>query len=198
MYEKVASVGAHAAIVAVALWATAARSAVPAHPIVIMPVLGVGPHHHTPGPVSGPEIPMPIIPSIPFGPDPLPAPGIPGNPVPLPAFENPVGGPAVGTDTTVPTLLMVDEAPELLSVAPPIYPALLRQAGVSGSVVIEAVVDTAGRVEPRSLRVVDATDPAFGASALASVRSALFRPARMYGKPVRVLVRLPVVFALRP
>lgn len=197
MYEKVASVGAHAAIVAVALWATTAHPALPVRPPVVINLPVDGPHTSTRGPIGGPVIPTPIIPVISIDPGPLPSPNIPENPIGLPGTGTP-GGVLTGVaDTDVYLPLTVDEAPELLSAPLPAYPALLRQAGISGRVLIEAVVDTAGRVEVNSARVVDATDPAFGAAALASVQQALFRPARMYGRAVRVRVQLPVEFALR-
>jgi len=198
MYEKVASVGAHAAIVAVALWATAAHPAPPVHPPLVIELPFAGPRTSMPAPIGGPVFPTPIIPVIPFDPGPLPPPGIPEHWTDVPGTGTP-GGPITGVaDTGVYVPLTVDEAPELLSAPTPDYPPLLRLAGISGRVVVEAVVDTAGRVEPNSARVVEATDPAFGAAALASVRVALFRPARTYGRAVRVRVRLPVEFALRP
>jgi hypothetical protein len=39
--------------------------------------------------------------------------------------------------------------------------------------------------------------PAFEAPAIESLRGALFRPARVFGRAVRVLVQVPVVFVLR-
>lgn len=198
MVEKVASIGVHAGIVAVALWATAAHSAAPRPTIhvVALPPVTSGTRDPEPGP--GPIIPIPSIPSIPIASGPVPLPNLPGTSIVTPGPGSPIGWPAPAGGTDVVDVSVVDEAPELLSAPPTVYPGLLRLAGISGKVVVEAVVDTAGRVEPKSVRVIEATDPAFGASALASVRGALFRPARMYGRAVRVLVRLPVVFALRP
>ena len=60
----------------------------------------------------------------------------------------------------------------------PAYPELLRQAGVQGRVVLEAVIDTAGHVEPGSLVVVAAAHPGFVAAAQQAVAATLFRPAR--------------------
>ena len=79
----------------------------------------------------------------------------------------------------------------------PAYPELLRQAGVQGRVVLEAVIDTAGHVEPGSLVVVAAAHPGFVAAARQAVAATLFRPARVRGRAVRVRVRIPMDCALR-
>jgi len=63
-------------------------------------------------------------------------------------------------------------------------------------VIVTVVVDTLGLAENGSVRIVRSDNPGFDASALATVRGAQFRPARMYGRAVRVLVQVPVVFRL--
>jgi TonB family protein len=79
----------------------------------------------------------------------------------------------------------------------PAYPELLRQARIQGRVLLEAVVDTMGRVEPASLIVVSATHPGFVAPARQTLIATLFRPGRVHGRAVRVRVRLPFDFTLR-
>src|SRR5216684_5749790 len=44
----------------------------------------------------------------------------------------------------------VDEKPEVLSGPQIAYPDLLRQAGIQGRVVVQAIIDTSGRAEPLS------------------------------------------------
>jgi TonB family protein len=90
-----------------------------------------------------------------------------------------------------------DESPEVLSGPIPIYPDLLRQAGVQGKVILEAVVDTTGRILPQSISVVLATNPGFVRSARQALLATLFRPAMTGGKPVRVRVRVPYEFTIR-
>lgn len=112
-------------------------------------------------------------------------------------MEVPSGfGLGAGGDT-VPAAL-VQDLPELLTAPVPPYPALLREAGVAGLVVVQVVIDTTGRPEPASLRVVQSSNAGFDAAALATIRAALFRPGRVWGRAVRVLVRVPVEFRLRP
>ena len=91
---------------------------------------------------------------------------------------------------------LVQDLPELLSAPTPAYPPLLRAAGVQGQVIVTAVVDTLGLAENGSVRIVRSDNPGFDGAALATVRAARFRPARMYGRAVRVLVQVPVVFRL--
>jgi len=94
----------------------------------------------------------------------------------------------------------VEDPPELLSHPAPHYPELLRQAGIEGRVVVEAVIDTTGHVEPRSVRVVSSTNPQFDAPARELVAGALYRAGRVEGRAVRVRVTVPVTFevARRP
>ena len=92
---------------------------------------------------------------------------------------------------------VVEESPLLLSGPPLAYPELLRQARIQGRVEVEAVIDATGRAEAGSVHVVGSPHPGFDAPARAFVRGALFRPGRVHGRAVRVLVRLPIEFRLR-
>ena len=106
------------------------------------------------------------------------------------------GSPLLGSQTDVYPESLVQEAPELLSAPVPAYPPLLRAAGVQGRVIVAAIVDTLGQAENGSVRIVLSDNPGFDAAALATVGAARFRPARIYGRAVRVLVQVPVVFRL--
>lgn len=90
-----------------------------------------------------------------------------------------------------------EAGPEVLTGPLPVYPELLRRAGVQGQVVLEALVDTTGRVQPASISVVSATDPGFVAPARQALLATLFRPARVGGRAVRMLVRVPFDFTIR-
>ena len=90
---------------------------------------------------------------------------------------------------------VVDEPPALLAGRAPSYPELLRAAGITGRVVVEAVIDTLGHAEA-AVRVVESSQAGFDAPALDYVRRAVFRPGRVHGRAVRVLIRLPVDFRL--
>jgi periplasmic protein TonB len=91
----------------------------------------------------------------------------------------------------------VEQRPELLSAPPPVYPQLLRQAGIQGRVVLRAVIDTTGRVEPTSVRIVKSPSAGFEQPTRDWVLKALFRPARIHGRAVRVFINLPVDYSLK-
>lgn len=91
---------------------------------------------------------------------------------------------------------VVDEPPERISSPPLEYPRTMQQAGVEGMVVLQAVVDTTGRVERGSIEVVQSTNAAFESAARRLLERSLFRPGRVRGRPVRVLIQLPIQFTL--
>ena len=91
---------------------------------------------------------------------------------------------------------VVEERPELLSGPQPLYPDLLRQAGIEGRVLVQAIIDTAGRAEPTSVKVIQSPNPGFDQAAKTAVLKALFRPARVHGRAVRVLVNIPYDFKI--
>lgn len=78
----------------------------------------------------------------------------------------------------------------------PTYPEALRSAGIAGSVMVEFVVDTLGRVEAGSGRVVSADHDQFAVSAKSVLNRLRFLPAQAQGRKVRQLVRLPFRFDL--
>src|SRR3989442_2195680 len=93
---------------------------------------------------------------------------------------------------------LVDERPALLSAPAPVYPALLKQAGIQGRVILPAVIDTTGRVEPASVRIMKSPHPAFDQPTRDWVLKALFRPARLHGRGVRVSIHLVVDYSITP
>ena len=104
---------------------------------------------------------------------------------------------AVPTSNQVFMESLVEERPERLSGPPLVYPPMLQTAGIQGTVVVEAVVDTTGRVEPNSLKIVSSPHPGFDGPAKLLVQKSLFRPARVGGRAVRVLIRVPINYTLR-
>jgi len=98
--------------------------------------------------------------------------------------------------TTVYAPAMVEERPERIGGPEPRYPDMLRQAGIEGEVVIECVIDTLGRTEPGSIRVLSSTHILFERPARDVIAASVFRPARLDGRPVRVRVQLPIIFRM--
>lgn len=91
---------------------------------------------------------------------------------------------------------VVEERPERLSGPLPVYPDILRQAGVAGRVLVEAVIDTTGRAIPRSVRIIQTPHSGFDQAAKNVLLQSLFRPGRVGGRAVKVLIRLPIDFNL--
>jgi TonB family protein len=88
-----------------------------------------------------------------------------------------------------------DEPPRLLAAGQLQPPPGLE--GVAGRVVLAFIVDTLGRAEPLSVKVVSSSAPAFEQPTGEMVRRSRFAPGRSGGRPVRVLVEQAVVFDSR-
>jgi TonB family protein len=195
----VVSIIVHAGVLAAALAGAQQAASGPPEVVILPESLFVAPAGPSSGPVEGPIAPV-IDPIDTPLPGPLDVPGVPGSPVVLPT-PGPGGvGPTGwgGADSAIFDPTLTDEPPLLLSAPVPAYPPLLRQAGIQGWVTVLAVVDTMGRAEAASLRVVSSPNPGFDRPALDCLRRALFRPGRVHGRAVRVLVSVPLHFNLRP
>jgi TonB family protein len=73
------------------------------------------------------------------------------------------------------------------------YPAALREAGIGGTVIIDAFVDEAGRV--RELRVNESSGlPDLDRAGLGVMQDLRFAPARAAGRPISTWVQHPVTF----
>ncbi len=177
---------AHGVIGAVAVWAT------------LRPQVATG-AEHLPLLLPWPAEPdRDRLPAVPDGPaDPWsPVLDLPtDSSIGLPPIDR--GRAASGADGGEPwSVARVEEPPELLAGPVAAYPEALRRAGIEGRVVVETVVDTLGRAEANSVVIIDSPHPGFSAAARDYVLRALFRPARVHGQAVRVLVRVPIDFAI--
>jgi TonB family protein len=202
-----ASIGLHALVLIVALGVTSM------HPAVIMPprearmpilLPTLHPSQPEPAGTSAPESPL-------RAPAPLSPPVIEPLALALPDIGS--SGPTVaevlasasqsgpGADATSLTgvtpgsspglrsELEVDDPVQLLEQPPVGYPPALARASVAGRAELEFVVDTLGRVEPRSVRTLASTHPEFEAAARRAVLVSRFRPARWRGQLVRQVAR---------
>ena len=75
---------------------------------------------------------------------------------------------------------------------------MMREAGVGGVLRLTFVVDTAGRVDPASLTVVDSTFPLFLAAARMTLPKWRFEPARKAARTVAVRWEQVFAFTLPP
>jgi TonB family protein len=90
----------------------------------------------------------------------------------------------------------VTDPPMRVSSPPVRYPDVLRQQRIGGRVVVQFVVDTSGRAEPGSLRVLECSDALFGPPALEIARASIFLPGHHQGRRIRVRVQMPVDFGM--
>ena len=91
---------------------------------------------------------------------------------------------------------LVEEKPSVLSGAPAPYPELLKQAGIQGRVLVQAIIDTTGHAEPGSVKIIQSPNTGFDQGSRNYVLHAVFRPARVHGRAVRVLIHVPIDYHL--
>jgi len=211
--SRVASLAVHAALIGAALHLTDGQAQPPTAHVYNDTTIFI-PQDETRRPAAPPP-----------GGDPVVSPGPPRPQLPVfvdvPAILPPVGDPMpsfawTGADTgsvftrdttagapgglglmTPLDARLADEAPRLLDHPPLRYPEVMRQAGVEGRVVIEAVLDTTGRVERGSLRTIIGVHDLFDDAARDVVAASRYQPARHGGRAVRVRIQVPVAFTLQ-
>ena len=88
----------------------------------------------------------------------------------------------------------METPPAVVRRAAPVYPQELRAKGVQGTALVDARVDSTGRVV--GVELVKATRPEFGERALEAARAWTFQPAMAQGKPIGARVRLPFDFVM--
>ena len=94
------------------------------------------------------------------------------------------------------TIDQVDDQAVYVDGPGPKYPAVLKAAGVEGSVTLEFVVSAAGRVEAGTVVVTGSTNGGFEPAAIDAVKASRYRPAKIRGQAVRQLVRQVVRFTI--
>lgn len=126
-----------------------------------------------------------------------------GTPQGDPAPPSGTGGGAPGAgpeDVWIPE--MVEEVPALRNASEMrrefdrVYPSRLRARGVTGRAMLQFIVAADGRVEAGSVKVLSATHPDFGEAAQRAVDRFRFTPAMVDGRAVRVLISIPVEWAV--
>ena len=113
--------------------------------------------------------------------------GMPDGAPPRPA--NPSGAVANAPDPN--SFVAVDDPAEPIYTVKATFPELARQAGVEGTVVVQALVGADGRV--RETRVVKSI-PMLNGAAQEAVRQWRFKPAATSGQPVATWVSVPMAF----
>ena len=106
------------------------------------------------------------------------------------------GGVVGGSGTDPVPVRQVAKPPVLVRRVQPVYPQQARREKIHGLVLLEAVLDRDGRVEP-GVKVLQSI-PTLDDEAIEAVRRWRFQPARNRdGEPLRVIVEIPIRFVLR-
>jgi TonB family protein len=92
---------------------------------------------------------------------------------------------------TKPELLNTREIADLMN---RFYPRGLREAGIGGPVVVEFVIQADGSVDPTTLRLIGNPNPQLGTASILVAERFQFRPGMRNGKPVRVLIQMPMTW----
>ncbi len=78
----------------------------------------------------------------------------------------------------------------------PAYPDMLRSAGIEGSVLAQFVVDTTGRAEMGTFKVLKSDNDLFSTAVKNALQRMKFLPAEVGGRKVKQLVQQPFQFSL--
>jgi len=218
------SLAAHTAAVAAVLAASIATVRLPDQaPKLMVSFIPVSapppPALGTPNPTPArprPRASMAAVPRVPVAPIPVTAPNvIPDTITPAAAAASDPGpattigptgpdigfGPASNSSAIAPDArgpLQIGngvKSPVVLHRVEPIYPPLAIRAHVSGSVVLECIIDKSGRI--RDVRVESSSFGAFEQPAIDAVRQWLFAPGTLNGQPVDTIFQLSVRFQVR-
>ena len=106
------------------------------------------------------------------------------------------GSPNAGDGTPLPEHLVEKAIFAIPGTATPRYPTMLQSAGVEGDVRAQFVVDTLGRVERGSVRVLNTTHDLFAAAVRDALGRARFTPAEAGGRKVRQLAEQVFTFRI--
>ena len=80
--------------------------------------------------------------------------------------------------------------------AAPVYPDILRQAGIEGEALVSFVVDTTGRVDLATFKVVRTSHDQFATAVKNALPRLRFIPAEIGDRKVRQLVQQPFSFSI--
>lgn len=81
--------------------------------------------------------------------------------------------------------------------AGPEYPAALAERSVEGATTLRFVIDSTGRVDMTTVRVIHATHKLFSQAVIAAMPKMKYRPASIAGRPVRLLVQQSFTFLMQ-
>jgi len=89
----------------------------------------------------------------------------------------------------------LDIPPEPIEQRSPEYPNVWKKSPIDGYANLVFVVDETGI--PTQIQAEEATDRSFALSAIHALKFWRFKPGILDGKPVKVLVRVPLIFSIK-
>lgn len=75
-----------------------------------------------------------------------------------------------------------------------LYPRMLLDAGIQGSVSMQFVIEADGSVDPKSVKVISSTHEQFSKATVEALERFRFEPGVYRGEKVRVLIQMPIVW----
>jgi TonB family protein len=91
----------------------------------------------------------------------------------------------------------VDVKPQMIVLPRLTYPPQLFEQGVQGRVIVGAIIDSTGRVDPSSVTVLKSPNSDFDDVCIDYVLHARYRPGKLGGRSVSVFMRIPIDFKIR-
>lgn len=107
-----------------------------------------------------------------------------------------VGGTGVVGDQPYFTFQVEKQAIASPGNPPPRYPEILKSAGISGSVFVQFVIDTTGRADMKTFKVLKSDHELFSSAVRSNLPAMRFFPAEIGGRKVKVLVQQPFEFSI--
>jgi TonB family protein len=114
---------------------------------------------------------------------------------PLPAWHPPPIGSSMGDPMN--SEARAGRSPTIVSGPQIRYPDNLRREGIQGRVLARVIIDTLGRAEPRSIRILLTSHPDFNRPVIAYMERARFSVTRLGDRRVRSCVVFPVDFRIK-
>lgn len=88
----------------------------------------------------------------------------------------------------------LSDLPRFLHQETPIYPEIMRASGTAGTVELLVLIDKTGKV--RQITILKSAGDSFDQAAIDAINASSFMSAKVDGKPVAALLKMPVKFKL--
>jgi protein TonB len=104
---------------------------------------------------------------------------------------------SINTEATYYDFQVEKQAAAIAGTGVPQYPDMLRNASIEGQVQVSFVIDTTGRADISTFKVLKSSHAQFTEAVRVALGKMRFFPAEVGGKKVKQLVQLPFVFSIK-